>query len=238
MGKLYSKCKEMFYPNQLRVGTPKGVESAVHSLHAYYQNENTKDKVILKINFKNAFNQISLDIVLQKVKSTVPEIFLFNYQSYITNSKLYLGESLIIKSREGIQHGDPLGPFLFSLATIDLINSCKSELKSFYLDDGTMGGDTETVLCDNKRIQTEAAKIGLEVNTSKCKLFKSRTESEECQNAFVSFCEASPGCFCLKVLDETNFTLLGAPVLPESIEKILSTKLAYQKLMVTKLFSY
>ena len=59
MGKLYSKCKEMFYPNQLRVGTPKGVESAVHSLHAYYQNENTKDKVILKINFKSTSKAIS-----------------------------------------------------------------------------------------------------------------------------------------------------------------------------------
>ena len=46
MKKLYGKCKGLFYPHQLGVGTPKGVESAVHAVPAYVQNDNVKDKVL------------------------------------------------------------------------------------------------------------------------------------------------------------------------------------------------
>ena len=46
-------------------------------------------------------------------------------------------------------------------------SSCKSELKIFYLDDGTLCGDTKTVLSDYKKIQIEAATLGLEVNPSR-----------------------------------------------------------------------
>ena len=37
MKKLYGKCKEFFYPQQLGVGTPKGMESALHAVRAYVQ---------------------------------------------------------------------------------------------------------------------------------------------------------------------------------------------------------
>ena len=40
MKKLYGK-----FPHQLGVGTPKRVESAVHAVRAYIQNEDTKNKV-------------------------------------------------------------------------------------------------------------------------------------------------------------------------------------------------
>ena len=61
MKKLYGKCKDFFYPNQLGVGTPKGAESAVHAVRAYIKSEKMTDKVLLKIDFKNAFNQVSRD---------------------------------------------------------------------------------------------------------------------------------------------------------------------------------
>ena len=64
-------------------------------------------------------------------------------------------------SQEGVQQGDPLDPFLFSLATKDIIEACKSELKVFYLDDGTLCGDPETALNDYKMIQTAVASHGL-----------------------------------------------------------------------------
>ena len=193
MKKLYGKCEELFFPNQLGVGTPKGVESAVHTVRSYVQNENTRDKVLLKIDFKNAFNQISRKYVLKKVKNVVPEIYPFVYQCYATCSSLFFGGSFKIDSREGVQQGDPLGPFLFSWATMDLINSCKSELKVFYLDDGTLGGDVKTVLNDYKLIQSAAESLGLEVNPSKCELYRIRPESTWCINAHEKFCEVSPG---------------------------------------------
>ena len=42
MKKLYGKCKELFFLHQLGVGTPKGVESAVHVVRAYIQNEKSQ----------------------------------------------------------------------------------------------------------------------------------------------------------------------------------------------------
>ena len=77
MKKLYGRCKDFFYPHQLGVGTPKGKESAVHAIRAYIKSEKTSDKVLLKIDFKNAFNQVSRDMILNEVKILVPEIYPF-----------------------------------------------------------------------------------------------------------------------------------------------------------------
>ena len=72
---------------------------------------------------------------------------------------------------EGIQQGDPLGPFLFSLATKDLVKACKSPLNIFYLDDGTLGGSDSQVLEDFKLIRENMKRLGLEINSAKCELY-------------------------------------------------------------------
>ena len=48
-------------------------------------------------------------------------------------------------SAEGVQQGDPLGPFLFCLAIQPLVLKLRSEFKVFYLDDGTIGGKAEDI---------------------------------------------------------------------------------------------
>lgn len=51
-----------------------------------------------------------------------------------------------LTSEVGPQQGDPLGPLLFSLLSIHpIIASLKSEINIWYLDDGTLGGDTENL---------------------------------------------------------------------------------------------
>ena len=72
---------------------------------------------------------------------------------------------------EGIQQGDPLGPFLFSLAINDLVNTSKSPLNIFYLDDGTLGGSESQVLEDFKLIRENMKRLGLEINSAKCELY-------------------------------------------------------------------
>ena len=46
----------------------------------------------------------------------------------------------------GVQQGDPLGPALFALAIHRVTSKVKSDLNVWYLDDGCIGGDTQTVL--------------------------------------------------------------------------------------------
>ena len=192
------------YPHQLGVGTPKGVESAVHTVRAYIKNENVKDKVLLKVDFQNAFNQISRDVILHKVKILVPEIYSFVYQSYANSSSLFFGGTHKIESREGVHQGDPLAPFLFSLAEQDLIESCSSELKIFYLDDGTLAGDVKTVLSDYQLIQNAATTLGLKINPSKCELYQIRPESDDCKNAYETFCRAYLGQSNIKLIKDKN----------------------------------
>ena len=72
--------KAEFQPCQLGVGTPKGAESAIHALRAYLVNLASQDKVVLKIDFKNAFNCIRRDKILALVKLKIPNIYNFVYQ--------------------------------------------------------------------------------------------------------------------------------------------------------------
>ena len=103
--------------------------------------------VLLKVDFRNAFNSVRRDKILEAVKSSIPELFLFVSSAYTVPSYLVCGDSIIL-SEEGVQQGDPLGPLLFCLTLHPLLSQLQSELKIFYLDDGTVGGSTESVLHD------------------------------------------------------------------------------------------
>ena len=75
---------------------------------------------------------------------------------------------------------------------MDLINQYKSELKVFYLDDGTLAGNINDVLEDYKMIQNAATTLGLTVNSSKCEIYQIRPKSKDCMEVYTQFCNASP----------------------------------------------
>jgi hypothetical protein len=55
--------------------------------------------------------------------------------------------------------------------------SMKSEFNVWYLDDGTLGGSTETVEQDLRVVLAKGRDIGLELNMSKCEAFVYRGNS-------------------------------------------------------------
>ena len=121
--------------------------------------------MVLKIDFKNAFNQVRRDVMLAKVKEHVPLIYPMVWQAYSNPSNLYNGDNIVL-SQEGLQQGDPLGPFLFSLSIMQLMKNCESQLSLWYLDDGTLASDIEIVLVDLKEILQTGMALGLNVNAS------------------------------------------------------------------------
>lgn len=231
MSKLRTFCAEKFRPHQMGVGTPKGCEASVHAVQAYVENDAVQDQVLLKIDFRNAFNSVRRDKVLQLVHDNIPEIYSFIYQCYEEDSNLFFGENMI-NSSEGVQQGDPMGPFLFSLATMDISKNMNSDLNIWYLDDGTITGDVKTVLSDYNKILKALISHGLEVNPSKCELFLINPQSEECFNALTSFREVTDG---IKLVEKKDLTLLGAPIFPEAIDDVLEAKLENLKLMSQRL---
>ena len=95
-------------PLQLGCGTPGGVEAAVHAARIYLQNM-PPNNLMLKVDFKNAFNTIRRDKMLHSVLEFVPEIYPLVHSVYCSPTHLFFGDH-IVSSTEGVQPGDPLGP--------------------------------------------------------------------------------------------------------------------------------
>ena len=73
MQKLSNFSSALFKPHQLGVGTPSKAEVAAHSLRKYIFNKNqhgcnSENEIILKIDFKNAFNSIRRDVVHKEIQ--------------------------------------------------------------------------------------------------------------------------------------------------------------------------
>ena len=167
-----------FQPSQLGVSTPKGAECAVHTLRSYLDMESNKNKVLLKIDFKNAFNSIQRDVFLPIIHRKLPNIYNYVYQNYGQKSNLFFGDE-IIDSSEGVQQGDPLGPFLFNLGIMDIVKSMNTQLNLWYLDDGTIAGEMKAVLECFESILNAKTTHGLEINPSKCELFMNNLKASQ-----------------------------------------------------------
>ena len=85
------------------------------------------------------------ETVLQAAQTYLPEIYHFIWDCYSSKTSLFHGE-FRLDSATGVQQGDPLGPALFALAIHGVTSEVKSDLNVWYLDDGCIGRDPQTVL--------------------------------------------------------------------------------------------
>ena len=137
--------------------------------------------------------------MLMAVKESTPELLEFVYSAYAQPSFLFCGDH-IIPSSEGVQQGDPLGYLLFCLTIHPMLLKLHSELKVFYLDDGTLGGNLEDVLCDLQLVEREAEELGLQLNRAKSELVCEDSGTRD------SMLRAAPG---LQVVDMDHAEILG-----------------------------
>lgn len=134
--KVASSLLNTFQPNQLGVGIKNGAEAGAHVARVFYNTKHKSIKIFLKIDVKNAFNEVRGEVVLQEVKEKIPEIFKFVEQCYKFPTNVYYGKNLIL-SRRGVQQGDPLGPALFCLAIQNIFWSLQLlnlDINLWYLD--------------------------------------------------------------------------------------------------------
>ena len=216
------KVVEMLSPIQLGFGIELGAEAAVHAATKYLEVLG-RGQGLLKLDFSNAFNSISRDILLHVVASDLPELFKFVKNCYAEQSNLYFGSHIIL-SAEGVQQGDPLGPLLYCLCTLPLVKKLKSELNVWFMDDGTLGGNVNQLLDDFSLIMKESCELGLHVNVFKCELITNDTEVVR------RFRALAPE---ITVVKPSAATLLGAPIsIGENIDLLLSNKLQdFQRFM-------
>ena len=212
-------------PLQLGYGVPSGCEAAAHAARQYL-GLMSSGQVMVKLDFKNAFNCLRRDKILQAVRSTCPELFHFVYSAYSTPSSLFCGE-YIIQSEEGVQQGDPLGPLLFCLTIHPIISRLQSEFKVFYLDDGTLGGPVEAILQDLQQLELEAAELGLQLNHGKSELICDEGSTRE------TVLQKVPG---LRQVGCSQATLLGSPIgSEEAINDAIRVKTGMLEVMGNRL---
>ena len=162
------------------VGSKGGAEAAVHAVRQYLgRHAGSGGEVIALLDLKNAFNCVDRSAFRSAIRRIAPRLAPWVDYQYGEASPLFFGDTRL-QSERGIQQGDPLGPALSAASEHAIIMELEGHLlelgllelglKVFYLDDGILAGDQETVAAAINFLGVKFAEIGLELNRSKCEL--------------------------------------------------------------------
>ena len=207
------EARQQFAPVQLGVTTPGGAEAAVHAArHWHDRNNGQSGKVLVKLDFKNAFNLVSRQAVLDSATSRFPALARWVTWCYKQHSELYFGNTHLL-SAGGVQQGDPLGPLLFACALHPLALDLRQgplDLAFFYLDDGVIAGDVASVGAALAHISAKSAELGLHLNLDKSEVISVGGTRHPDLVAHLPRELVLDGTGNSRV--QTNFELLGAAV--------------------------
>ena len=205
--------RQHFAPVQLGVAIPGGAEAAVHTARAWYdRNKGQPGKVLVKLDFKNAFNLVSRQAVLDAAAARFPALTRWVAWCYKQPSELHFGSAHLL-SAGGVQQGDPLGPLLFAGALHSLALELRQgplDMAFFYRDDGVVAGDAAAVGAALAHIQAQSANLGLHLNLDKSEVISLGATSHPALAAHLPPALLANSQGQSRV--QTNFELLGAAV--------------------------
>src|SRR4051794_21149545 len=152
----------LFAGKNFGVGCKGGVEVVAHTLRDFVSNNTGKGLAALKIDFRNAFNCVDRSSFLSSVHRSFPGLFAWTEWCYGAPTVLLYNHSDVIVSSCGVQQGDPLGPFLFSLALAPIIDEIQA------LSPCVIVGPPDVLQKAWDVIRLKGPKLGLHPNPSKC----------------------------------------------------------------------
>ena len=124
--RLKSDVSSKLRPVQLGFEVRGGAEAIIHTVRDFISHEHDC-KLVMKLDFVNAFNTVRRDVLLDTVNRELSVYSRFIWQCHRTASVLNFGDYRI-SSEMGLHQGDPLGPVLFSLVILPLTTSMQSNL--------------------------------------------------------------------------------------------------------------
>eukprot|EP00759_Apiculatamorpha_spiralis_P008116 PhF_6_TR15074/c2_g1_i1/m.23702 len=203
------RLREVLEPLQMGVGSPMGAERIARIVENWRRaNMGDKNKVLFKVDLKNAYNSISRRAVLRALEKWAPNLVPWFWTTYGPLSRLRYG-TYVVNSEEGVQQGDPLGPLFFALGIHAMVLRIAAEvphldIHKWYLDDGVIAGSLDDVHKALHIIQEMCSgpegDLGLTMNVSKCELI--------CLSA-----TTPTGAFPKEITRTTRcFEVLGVPI--------------------------
>jgi len=204
---------ELLAPRQLGFGVKGGAEAAAHATRRYMQ-DMPNDHILVKLDFKNAFNTMRRDVILESFGKHFPELPHFGTATYNIDSTLHFG-GYTLPSSEGVQQGNPLGLLYFCLGIHYFLQAAQAEFVIGYLDDITIGGPVNTVISDLHRMEQAAHSVGLALNQAK---------SEVIGGSSHSLCLLHTASFTFNEIDEASACLCGALLDCAGVDAALALK--------------
>jgi hypothetical protein len=162
---------EYLIPYQMGVGVPHATEVIAHAVRAWAAKAKSDESLFL-VDFANAFNTVDRQKMIEAVSVNAPHFLPYANFCYGSPTPL-IGQGFQLSSSEGTQQGDVCGPLFFAVTLQQLIKvACPDNPLAwtrFYLDDGTLCGNTAIVEEMFRSLQQRAPDFGLSVNVQKCK---------------------------------------------------------------------
>jgi len=153
------------------VGCKGGVEVVAHSLRDTLAKHKSSNLGLLKIDFRNAFNEVSRSHFVKAACKMFPAMSSWTEWCYGGESMLLYDHLHVILSLAGVQQGDPLGPLYFCCGIMSLVNEIQAMnpvYNKWYMDDGGIVGDIELLQKVWDLIKSRGPELGLHLNASKC----------------------------------------------------------------------